>query len=46
MTDDAVLLVLRRTFGNAMTFCAFEKVHEPTTAEKRRREQRSFYEMK
>jgi hypothetical protein len=38
---DAVLLLflLRRPHTDAVTFCAFEKIREPTTAEKRRWEQ-------
>jgi hypothetical protein len=44
MTDGAMLQILRRTFRNAVTFCAFETILDPTEAEKRRRGQQSLYE--
>ena len=39
--DAAMLLLLRRPLRDTVTFCAFEKIRELTTAHKRCREQRS-----
>jgi hypothetical protein len=39
MRDAAMLLLLRRPLRDAVTFCAFEKIGVPTTAEKRRQKQ-------
>jgi hypothetical protein len=36
-----MLLVLRRTFNDAVTFCAFEMIPELKAAEKRRRKRRA-----
>jgi hypothetical protein len=44
MTDAAMLLLLRTLPTDAVTFCAFEKIRAPTTAEKRRRQQLSVCE--
>jgi hypothetical protein len=41
-----LLFLLRRPVGDAVTFCAFEKIREPTKAEKRRREQRPLCDRK
>jgi hypothetical protein len=37
MRDIAILLLLRRMLSDAVTFCAYEKIREPTIAEKRHR---------
>ena len=44
MTDATMLLLLRRPFRDAATFCAFDKIREPTTAEQRRWENYRFAE--
>jgi hypothetical protein len=41
MRDAAMLLLLRRPLRGTVTFCAFEKFREPTTAHKTCKEQRS-----
>lgn len=41
-----MLLLLRRPLRDTVTFCAFEKIREPTTAHKRGGEQRSDCLMK
>jgi hypothetical protein len=46
MREAAMLLLLRRLLRDAVTFCAFQKIREPTTAEQRHREQLSFGERK
>jgi len=38
MGDAAMLLLLHRSLSDIVTFCAIEKMREPTTAEKRHRE--------
>ena len=37
-----MLLLLRRTLNDAVTFCAFEMIRELKTAEKRGRKRRAF----
>jgi hypothetical protein len=44
--DAAMLLLLRRPIRNAVTFCAFEKIRKPMTAEKRHQELQSICERK
>jgi hypothetical protein len=44
VSDAAMLLLLRRLLRDAVTFCAFEEVRELTTAQNRRRYQRSVWE--
>lgn len=38
MGDAVMLLLLRRSLSDIATFCAIEKMREPTTAEKRHQE--------
>jgi hypothetical protein len=44
--DAAMLLLLRRLLRDTATFCAFQKIWETTTVEKRRPEQLVFCERK
>jgi hypothetical protein len=43
---DAMLLFLRTPLKDAVTFCAFEKILDPTMAENAHRKQRSVCERK
>jgi hypothetical protein len=43
-TEADMLQLLRRLLRGAVTFCAFETIREPTTADKMRREQLSVCE--
>jgi hypothetical protein len=46
MRDPTMLLLTCRSLREAVTFCAFEKLRESTTAEKRHREQQSVCDRK
>jgi hypothetical protein len=43
---DAMLLFLRTPLKDAVTFCAFQKILDPTMAENARRKQRPVCERK